>query len=56
MILSTVVLSNFHFYYFCQNKYGEEMVRRHGEGFNWREADIDPMAVYASGGGKSHGR
>jgi hypothetical protein len=32
------------------------MVRRHGEGFNWREADIDPMVVYASGGGKSHGR
>jgi hypothetical protein len=29
------------------------MVRCHGEGFNWREADIDPMAVYASGGGKS---
>jgi hypothetical protein len=45
-----------HFYCFCQNKYGEEMVRRHGEGFNWREADIDLMAVYASGEGKSHGR
>jgi hypothetical protein len=49
-------LSNLHFYYFCQNKYGEEMVRRHGEGFNWREADIDPMVVYASGGGKRHER
>jgi hypothetical protein len=24
-------------------------------GFNWREADIDSMAVYASGGGKSRG-
>jgi hypothetical protein len=41
-------LSNLHFYYFYQNKYGEEMVRRHGKGFNWREADIDPMAMYAS--------
>jgi hypothetical protein len=30
------------------------MVRRHGEGFNWREADIDPMTVYASEGGKKH--
>jgi hypothetical protein len=29
------------------------MVQRHGEGFNWRETDIDPMAVYASGGGKA---
>jgi hypothetical protein len=41
-------LSNLHFYYFYQNKYGEEMVRRHGKGFNWREADIDLMAMYAS--------
>jgi hypothetical protein len=32
------------------------MVRRHGEGFNWREADIDSMVVYTSRGGKSHGR
>jgi hypothetical protein len=31
------------------------MVRRHREGFNWREADIDLMVVYASGGGKRHG-
>jgi hypothetical protein len=49
-------LSNLRFYCFCQNKYGEEIVRHHGEGFNWREADIDLMVVYASGGGKSHGR
>jgi hypothetical protein len=32
------------------------MVRLHGEGVNWRQQDIDPMALYASGGGKSHGR
>jgi hypothetical protein len=32
------------------------MVRRHGEGFNKREADIELMALYASGGGKSHGQ
>jgi hypothetical protein len=50
-----ISLSNLHFFCFCQNKYGEEMVRRHGEGFNWREVDIDLMAVYASGGEKSHG-
>jgi hypothetical protein len=55
-LIHSCSLSNLHFYYFCQNKYGEEMVQRHGVGFNWREADIDLMAVYASGGGKSHGR
>jgi hypothetical protein len=31
------------------------MVRLHGEGVNWRQRDIDPMALYASRGGKSHG-
>jgi hypothetical protein len=44
-----------HLYCFCQNKYGEEMVGRHGEEFNWGEADIDPMAVYASKGEKRLG-
>jgi hypothetical protein len=29
-------------------------VRLHGEGVNWREQEIDPVALYASGGGKSH--
>jgi hypothetical protein len=54
-LISCCSLSNLCFYYFCHNKYGEEMVRRHGEGFNCLEAEIDPMAVYASGGEKSHG-
>jgi hypothetical protein len=31
------------------------MVRFHGEEVNWRQQDIDSMALYASGGGKSHG-
>jgi hypothetical protein len=48
-------LSNLHFCCFCQNKYGEEMVRLHGEGVNWREQELDPMALYVSGGAKSHG-
>ncbi|WVZ50058.1 hypothetical protein U9M48_001353 [Paspalum notatum var. saurae] len=37
-------------------KYGKEMERRHGEGFDWRNAPVDPQAVYDSGAGKSHGR
>jgi hypothetical protein len=32
------------------------MVRLLGEGVNWMEQDRDPMALYTSGGGKSHGR
>jgi hypothetical protein len=32
------------------------MVRIHGEGVNWREQELNPMTLYASGGGKSHGR
>jgi hypothetical protein len=31
------------------------MVRLHGKWVDWRKQDIDPMALYASGGGKSHG-
>jgi hypothetical protein len=27
------------------------MVRLHGEGVNWREQEVDLMALYASGGG-----
>ncbi|WVZ50860.1 hypothetical protein U9M48_002071 [Paspalum notatum var. saurae] len=37
-------------------EYGKEMERRHGEGFDWRNAPVDPQTVYDSGGGKSHGR
>ncbi|WVZ52147.1 hypothetical protein U9M48_003235 [Paspalum notatum var. saurae] len=37
-------------------EYGKDMERRHGEGFDWRNAPVDPQAVYDSGGGKSHGR
>ena len=39
-----------------QATYGEEMVRRHGPDFDWRHEPVDPSVVYASGGGKAHGR
>ena len=39
-----------------QAAYGQEMVKRHGEGVDWRSAPIDPMAVHSSGHGKAHGR
>jgi hypothetical protein len=31
-LINSCSLSNFYFYYFYQNKYGEEVVRHHGEG------------------------
>jgi hypothetical protein len=37
-------------------KYDKEVVRLHGEGVNWREQELDLMALYTSRGGKSHGR
>jgi hypothetical protein len=36
--------------------FGEEMVCRHGPDFDWRHEPVDPSVVYASGGGKAHGR
>jgi hypothetical protein len=55
-MLCTIVLSLTYIYVvFCQKKYGEEMVRVHGEGINWREQELDSMALYTSGRGKSHG-
>ncbi|WVZ88270.1 hypothetical protein U9M48_034807 [Paspalum notatum var. saurae] len=37
-------------------EYGKVMERRHGEGFNWRQAPINAQAVYDNDGGKTHGR
>jgi hypothetical protein len=38
-----------------QEKYKKEVVKNHGEGFNYDEEPIDGQAVYDSGGGKAHG-
>ncbi|PUZ70331.1 hypothetical protein GQ55_2G220200 [Panicum hallii var. hallii] len=37
-------------------RYGDEMVARHGEEYDWRRSDVDVGALYSSGGGKKHGR
>ena len=39
-----------------QASYGQEMVQRHGQEYDWRSQPIDPQAAYASGGGQAHGR
>jgi hypothetical protein len=38
-----------------QKKYGQEMGKRYGVGYNWRNAPIDGAAVHAASGGKAHG-
>jgi hypothetical protein len=38
-----------------QEKYKEEVVKKHGEGFNYEEEPIDGRAIYDSGGRKAHG-
>jgi hypothetical protein len=37
-------------------KYKEEVVKKHDEGFNYEEEPIDGRVVYDSGGGKTHVR
>jgi hypothetical protein len=37
-------------------KYKEEVVKQHNEGFHWEDEPIDGWAIYASGGGKAHRR
>jgi hypothetical protein len=39
-----------------QEKYGHEMERRYGIGYDWRNAPIDGAAVHVAGGGKAHER
>jgi hypothetical protein len=38
-----------------QEKYKEEVVKKHGKGCNYEEEPIDGRAIYDSGGGKAHG-
>jgi hypothetical protein len=38
-----------------QEKYKEEVVKKHGEGFNYEEEPIDGRAIYDSGCRKAHG-
>jgi hypothetical protein len=39
-----------------QASYGQEMVQRHGQEYDWRSQAIDPQAANASAGGQAHGR
>jgi hypothetical protein len=37
-------------------RYGDEMVARYGEEYDWRKSNVDVGALYSSGGGKKHDR
>jgi hypothetical protein len=37
-------------------RYGDEMVARYGEEYDWRRSDVDVGALYSSRGGKKHGK
>jgi hypothetical protein len=43
-------------YFFLQEKYKEEVVKKHSEDFNYEEEPIDDRVIYDSGGEKAHGR
>ncbi len=54
-IFTIIGVVTFTIFFFLQEKYKEEVVKKHGKGFNYEEELIDGRAVYDSGGGKAHG-
>jgi uncharacterized membrane protein len=57
LIFCTVVLYiTYIFVVFARINMAEKIVRLYGEEVDWRKADVDLIALYANGGGKSHGR
>jgi hypothetical protein len=55
-IFTLVGVVTFTIWFFLQEKYKEEVVKKHGEDFNYEEELIDGRVVYDSGGRKAHGR
>jgi hypothetical protein len=55
-IFTLVGVVTFTIYFFLQEKYTEEVVKKHSEDFNYEEEPIDGRVVYDSRGGKAHGR
>jgi hypothetical protein len=42
-------------FFSLQEMYKEDMVKKHGEGFNYEVEPIDGRAIYDSRGGKAYG-
>jgi hypothetical protein len=51
-----IIISVVTFKIYLQEKYKEEVVKQHGEGFNWEDEPINGRSVNANGGRKAHGR
>jgi hypothetical protein len=54
-IFTIIGVVMFTFCFSLKEKYKKEVVKKHGEGFNYKEEPIDGRAVYDNGGGKAHG-
>jgi hypothetical protein len=54
-IFTLVGVVTFTICFFLQEKYMEEVVKKHGKDFNYEEEPIDGRVVYDRGGGKAHG-
>jgi hypothetical protein len=54
-IFTLVGVVTFTICFFLQEKYKEEVVKKHGKDFNYEEEPIDDRVIYDSGGGKAHG-
>jgi hypothetical protein len=53
-ILTIIGVVTFTIYFSSQEKCKDEVMKKHGEGFNRENEPIDGQAVDASGGGKAH--
>jgi hypothetical protein len=54
-IFTIIGVATFTICFSLQEKYKEEVVKKHGKGFNYEEEPIDGRAIYDSGGRKAHG-
>jgi hypothetical protein len=55
-IFTLVGVVTFTIYFSLQEKYKQEVVKKHGEDFNYEEEPIDGRVAYDCGGRKVHGR
>jgi hypothetical protein len=55
-IFTVIIVITFTIFFSLQEKYKDEMIKQHGEDFNWQNEPIDGQAVYSSGGAKAYGR
>jgi hypothetical protein len=55
-IFTLVNVVTFTICFSLQEKYKEEVIKKHSEDFNYEEEPIDDQVVYDSEGGKEHGR